>query len=100
VFSVDGTFQAGTAYPTASGPDSLDVGDINGDGILDLVTANASSNNVSVLLGSVGGVFQNHTDHPTNLGPQSILIADFNRNGKLDMAVADSQASAVTILTQ
>jgi subtilisin-like proprotein convertase family protein len=41
-----GTFGVGT------GPNALVAGDFNGDGRKDLATANASSNNVSVLLGT------------------------------------------------
>src|SRR5207245_8599715 len=41
-----------------SNPTSASVGDLNGDGKLDLVVANAGSKNVSVLLGNGDGSFK------------------------------------------
>jgi hypothetical protein len=95
----DNTFQAGVPYATGTGPNSVVVGDVNGDGILDLVTANRSGS-VSVLMGIAGGTFGAHTDFATGAGSQSIVIGDFNNNGKLDFATANASANTVSILTQ
>jgi len=46
-----GTFQTQVGYPVGSSPRSVAVGDFDGDGKLDLATANSGSSNVSVLLG-------------------------------------------------
>jgi len=46
-----GGFAAGPATPTAQGAWRLGLGDLNGDGKLDIATGNAESNTVSVLLG-------------------------------------------------
>src|SRR6266404_2030706 len=51
--NADGTFQAAQNFATGAGPVSLAVGDFNGDGKLDLVTANAGD--VSMLLGNGNG---------------------------------------------
>jgi len=48
----DATFTTSVAYPTGTSPLSVFLSDVNGDGVGDLVTANANSNNVSVLLGN------------------------------------------------
>lgn len=48
----DGTFQAHMDYATPLGPNQVAVGDFNGDGTLDLASANFNSNSVSVLLQS------------------------------------------------
>jgi hypothetical protein len=45
---------SGSPYPVGSSPRSVAVGDFNGDGRLDLVTANSGSNDVSVLLPGCG----------------------------------------------
>ena len=39
----------------ATGPEAVAVGDFNGDGVLDIATANVTNNNVTVLLGFVVG---------------------------------------------
>ena len=49
----DGSFQAKLDYRTGRGPDSVAIGDLNGDGKPDLATANAA-NTVSVLLNTPG----------------------------------------------
>ena len=46
-----------------SSPYSVATGDFNGDGKPDLVTANAGSNSVSVLLGNGDGTFQNAVNY-------------------------------------
>ena len=46
----DGTFNAPIDYATPLGPIQVTAGDFNGDGRLDLATANDASNTVSVLL--------------------------------------------------
>src|SRR5262249_49438138 len=48
--NVGGGFQQQTQYPTGLGPDSVAIGDLNGDGRLDLAVANLWTNNVTVLL--------------------------------------------------
>src|SRR5205809_8105641 len=53
-----GDFAAGTT------PSSVAVGDLNGDGRLDLAVANNRSDNVSVLLGNGDGTFQTAVTYP------------------------------------
>src|SRR5262249_26446468 len=65
----DGTFQAEQRLAVGANPYSVAVADVNGDGRLDLVTANYGSNDVSVLLGNGDGAFQAQQrfaagDHP------------------------------------
>jgi uncharacterized protein (UPF0548 family) len=50
----DGTFQAAQAFGVGTNPDSVAVGDFNGDGRQDLAVANFNSNNVSVLINNTG----------------------------------------------
>ena len=54
----NGTFQTQQTFATGVGPVSVAVADVNGDGKLDLVVANRTSNTVSVLLGNGDGTFQ------------------------------------------
>ena len=54
--------------------------DLNGDGRLDLVAANAGSNAASVWLGNGNGTFGTRVDFPTGPAPKSIAVGDVNRD--------------------
>jgi hypothetical protein len=76
------------------------VGDMNGDGIPDLVTAGTSNNNsgVSVLLGTGSGTFPTVTyfaGTPSYTGLKAVALGDFNGDGHLDVAVGvDTQPTS------
>src|SRR5262249_4517674 len=88
-----------TNYPTGISPSSVAIGDLNGDGRLDLVTANIGGDplatptpagTISVLLGNGGGTFSAATPYPTgSVLPSSVAIGDLNGDGRLDLAVAN-----------
>jgi FG-GAP-like repeat len=90
-------FIAHRDYLAADGPENLAMGDLNGDGIADLVVPNGNSQDISVLLGNRDGSFQ-----PLRLidaggaWPSDVVIADLNGDGKNDVAV--TTASGVSIL--
>lgn len=90
----DGTFQTAFTQNAPEGPTSYVLADMDGDGNLDLVTANPSNNNVSVWLGNGDGTLQAPQDFGTgpNLSSLSYLrnlltVADFNQDGLPDLAV-------------
>src|ERR1700753_3732484 len=69
---------------------SVATGDFNGDGVVDLVTANQGSNTVSVILGNAFGGFYPQRLYPTGNAPNAVVVADFNHDGNLDLAVTNS----------
>jgi len=96
----DGTFQPAVTYSTgAYSAISVALGDLRGDGILDLVVANYAGDSyeagsASVLLGNGDGTFQPAANYPT--GGQvadSIAIADVSGNGVPDLIVANQVQS-------
>jgi hypothetical protein len=62
------------------------IGDINGDGHLDLVT---EGSDVSVLLGYGTGAFGPHTDFATGDYVNSVALGDLNGDGHLDLVTAN-----------
>jgi hypothetical protein len=66
------------------------VADVNGDGRLDVVTANPGSSDVSVLLGNGDGTFQTPQRFAVGGGPVSVAVADVNGDGRLDLVTANA----------
>src|SRR5262249_45433341 len=58
-----------------------------GDGKIDLVTANAGSNNLSVLLGNGDRTFQAPRIVPLDFSPSSLAVAHLFKNGPPDLLV-------------
>ncbi|MEW6278092.1 MAG: FG-GAP-like repeat-containing protein, partial [Candidatus Eremiobacterota bacterium] len=80
----------GSPVPVGAGPQSLATGDLDGDGRLDLVTANSFSANVTVLLGDGAGGFAPGPGSPLGLGtaPASVAVGDLNADGRSDLVTA------------
>src|SRR5206468_1981564 len=69
---------------------SIAAGDVNGDGNIDLVTANSNSyfntHTVSVLLGDGLGSFGPAKLYATTgIYPSSVVLGDVNRDGQVDL---------------
>src|SRR5262249_20334239 len=70
-------------------PYYVDAADMNGDGIDDVVVANASDSTVSVLTSNGDGTFHPAAQFPAGPAPGSLAIGDFDGNGALDVAVTN-----------
>jgi hypothetical protein len=92
-----GQFLEAPQYPTGTNPQSVAVGDFNGDGNLDLAIANSTSNTVSVLLGKGDGTFSPKVDYATGNTPQGVAVGDFNGDGHLDLAVTSSASNTISV---
>lgn len=94
----DGTFQP-HVDTSPVGSVAIVVGDLNGDGIPDVATANESSATFSALIGHGDGTFSSPWVFwaESNSFPNSITMADFDGDGSQDIAVA-GQEGIVTVL--
>jgi len=76
-------------------PNSVTVGDTNGDGKPDLVVANAFSNTVGILQGNGDGTFQTALTYDTGGQiPVSVAVANLVLGGGLQVVVANSCADS------
>jgi hypothetical protein len=97
----NGTFTTVPSMPPlGSNPGAILVADFNGDGKLDVATANYNGNNVDVLLGNGDGTFTAASGSPITVGlnPYALVAGDFNGDGKLDLAVTISGGNTLAIL--
>jgi hypothetical protein len=89
-------------FPVGAGPYQARAADVNGDGRLDLLTADSTAKAVSVLLNNGDGTFQPARDTPvsvgTGLGPHDMAVADFDRDGRMDLA-ATSGSGGLSVFT-
>jgi FG-GAP-like repeat/FG-GAP repeat len=84
----DGSFAAATDYPVGLNPDGVALGDLNGDGMLDLVVANLGLDggwSLSVLLGTGDGRFGAASDITSGSSPTWVELAELNGDGRLDI---------------
>jgi len=94
-----GRFAAAVNYPSLNNPQSVAIGDFNGDGNGDLAVANnLSPGTVAILLGNGNGTFAGAVSYGVGNGPTSVALGDFNGDGKLDIAVANASSNNVSIL--
>src|SRR5262249_25424070 len=108
---------AGTSlvFPAGNGPSKVAAGDLNGDGIPDLVVSNFLENTVSVLLGNGDGTFQAprqfaigaiKTPSAPGVATQvlsfrqrrDVRLADFNGDHLLDIVVTNYDSGDISVL--
>lgn len=90
--------ETAVTLPTGRNPQFLLADDVNGDGITDLITANANDDNVSVLLGSRTGDFSPASTFAVGARPGSVALGDFNGDGNPDIVAGNQIDSTVSVL--
>ena len=91
-------FTPGPILSSGTDPNSIAVGDFNGDGNLDLAVANVYSGTVSIFVGDGKGNFAQASSPGAGANPSAVTAGDFNGDGKLDLAVANLSSGTVAIL--
>jgi hypothetical protein len=93
-----GRFSVTGQYTGAPANDVV-LGDVNGDGNLDVALATKyKPGSVVVRLGNGTGMFGPARTHKSGLHPWGLALADFNHDGNLDIAAATYDGGAVHVL--
>ncbi|HEV3084524.1 MAG TPA: FG-GAP-like repeat-containing protein, partial [Gemmataceae bacterium] len=96
----NGTFQAATDVTVgsyalyASAPYDIAEGDLNHDGVPDLVVTDWRASTVNVLLGNGDGTFQPPVSYAVGTSPYGVVLADLTGDGALDIITANRDADA------
>ncbi len=103
----DGTFVA-AGHPIGSYIESMALGDLDGDGRLDLVTQHEASGLVIMSLGRADGAFARGVEYvggdgavagsPPPFTGASIALGDLNGDGRPDLVAASNISANVTVL--
>ncbi len=95
----DGSF--GARVPYASGNkaagSTLTLGDLNGDGLVDLITQNSYADSISVLLGNGNGSFKAQSVYSVGDNPQDSSLGDLNGDGIQDLLVGGATETFVLL---
>ena len=83
---------------SGAGTDSVAVGDLNGDGIPDIVTANRVDDTVSVFLGTGDGTFEPPKTYAVGARVWRVTLADVTNDGRLDILTVNKGDNTISVL--
>jgi len=88
-----------TDYPLDNvNPEFITSADFDGDGDLDLVTANDYGCSVSVLAGNGDGTFGTPTNYTTSCYLRAVTVAEVNSDGYLDLVAVSDGKNSISVL--
>lgn len=93
-----GAFSNGATPPVSRG-EEVALADMNGDGILDLISSNSSGQSVSVAFGIGDGTFQAETTFSTGVYSPTVAVGDLNNDGKPDVVLGGTNRMLVFMNT-
>jgi hypothetical protein len=88
----------GSPYEAGKIPNRVGIGDVNGDGVNDIVTSDNDSNKIYLFLMSRNGSMLSQSVIIVGNHPKGIAIADLNGNGKADIVVCNNTDNEISII--
>ncbi|MEP6950284.1 MAG: VCBS repeat-containing protein, partial [Ginsengibacter sp.] len=87
----------GSPFKTGKSPSRVAIGDINGDGISDIVATNYNDKSISIFYMNKNGVSESNIINVGNR-PDGVAIHDLNGDGKNDIVVGNYDDNDIMIL--
>jgi len=90
-----GNYASVKRIDTGGDPICITVGDLNGDGLDDIATANSTTNNISIIYQDPAAMGEFLPTHNISVGfpPNFLKIGDINDDGFNDLAISGSNTS-------
>ncbi|MDO7875502.1 FG-GAP-like repeat-containing protein [Hymenobacter sp. ASUV-10] len=92
-----GVFSGGTNPAVGLYPYSMTMGDVDGDGDLDVLASHDDNNAVSVRLNNGSGTFSGTTEVAVGSLPRSVTVGDVDGDGDLDLLTSNYGANTVSV---
>jgi hypothetical protein len=100
----NGVFGSNATLTVGNGVGFVMAADINGDGKVDLISANANDSTLTILTNNGSGVFGSNATLTVGMNPAFVVAADVRGSGKLDLISANfgsygGSGNTLTVLT-
>lgn len=92
------TRMSGSPFALPKRPNMVAIGDLNGDGVGDVVVSNPDSNTITVFTMSRKGSVAARSTLSVPGRPKGVAIRDLNGDGKGDIVVTNSAMNTVTVI--
>ena len=89
----------GSPYEAGKIPNRVAIGDVNGDGINDIVTSDNDSNKIYLFSMNKNGSVLSSSSITVGNHPKGVAIVDLNGDGKGDIVVCNNLDNDISIIT-
>lgn len=93
------TTMKGSPYEAGKIPNRVAIGDVNGDGVNDIVTSDNDSDKIYLFLMNKNGSVLSSSSITVGNHPKGVAIADLNGDRKGDIVVCNNLDDDITIIT-